>query len=39
VQKNIRKIKDRDLFPIIQQKKTLGYYLDIARRYVKGEPY
>ena len=39
VQNKIRRVKDRDLFPIIQQKKPLGYYLDIARRYVKGEPY
>jgi len=39
VQNKIRRIKDRDLFAIIQQKKPLSYYLDIARRYVKGEPY
>ena len=39
VQKNIRKIKDKDFFFVIQQKKPLSYYLDIARRYVMGEPY
>ncbi|MDD5292587.1 MAG: glycosyltransferase family 2 protein [Candidatus Omnitrophica bacterium] len=39
VQNKIRRVKDRDLFPIIQQKKPFVYYLDIARRYVKGEPY
>jgi GT2 family glycosyltransferase len=39
VQRNIRKIKDRDFFPIVLQKKALGYYLLIATRYVTGRHY
>ncbi|MDD5005784.1 MAG: glycosyltransferase family 2 protein [Candidatus Omnitrophica bacterium] len=39
VQKNIRKVKDRDIFNLIMQKKPLSYYFLIATRYVTGRPY